>query len=161
MGILTSRQLATLLGVVLAGTMSGPYEMLLMNTAAAPTAKGTARLVFAASPFGIALTRDGHASYDVIVAAEGLPEPASLGAFTHYVAWAVTTDLKSWQALGTVRNGTSTVGHAELNKFLFVITAEAGAAPKKHLGPTILHGEAPSAWLQSFMSHPLFRGLPP
>ena len=33
-GILTSRQLATLLGVVLAGTMSGPYEMLLMNTAA-------------------------------------------------------------------------------------------------------------------------------
>ena len=156
-----ARRWAAVLGVAVAGTMSGPYEMLLMNTAAAPTARGSARLVFAQSPFGVALTRDGHASYDVIVTAEGLPEPATLGAFTNYVAWAVTTDLKSWHLLGAVRNGTSTVGRAEMNKFLFVITAEAGAKPKKHAGPTILHGEAPSAWLQSFMSHPLFRGLPP
>ena len=156
-----ARRWAALAGIALAGAITGPYEMLLMNTTAAPTAKGTARLVFAPSPFGISLTRDGRTSYDVIVTVEGLPEPATLGAFTHYVAWAVTTDLKSWHMLGTVRNGTSTVGHAEMNKFLFVITAEAGAAPKKHAGPTILHGEAPSAWLQSFMSHPLFRGLPP
>ena len=139
----------------------GPFDMPLFGTVKAPAAKGTARLVFAQSPFGIALTRDGHASYDIVVNAEGMPDPSTLGAFTHYVAWAVTTDLSAWQRLGTVHNGTTTVGRAEFNKFLFVITAEAAAAPAKHSGPTILHGTSPSGWLQTFLSHPLFRGLPP
>ena len=51
-----------------------------------------------------------------------------------------------------------TVGHAELNKFLLVITAEAEAQPASRTGPTVLHGTSPSGWLQSFLSHPLFRG---
>lgn len=139
----------------------GPYDIPLENTARAPTAKGSARLVFAQSPFGIALTRDGRASYDVIVTAEGLPDPGTLGAFTDYVAWAVATDLSAWHRLGTIHNGSNTVGRAELNKFLLVITAEPSAAPAKHGGPTILHGSSPSTWLQTFLSHPLFRGIPP
>jgi hypothetical protein len=29
-----------------------------------------------------------------------------------------------------------------------------------HHGPTVLHGSSPSAWLQNFMTHPLFRNIP-
>ena len=126
-----------------------------------PTAHGQARLIFAPSPFGVAVTADGRASYDIEIEASGLPEPSSLGAYTTYVAWATSTDLSEWHRLGVVKNGTSTVGPAELNKFLLVITAEAGDTPATHSGPTILHGTSPSGWLQSFLSHPLFRGIPP
>lgn len=140
---------------------AGPYDIQLQSTAAAPEARGTARLVFAPSPFGVSVTPDGVASYQVQLDLTGLPSPASLGSYTVFVAWAATTDLATWYRLGTVANGKSTVGPFELNKFLFVITAEADSAPAKRSGPTVMHGIGPSSWLQSFVSHPLFRGIPP
>ena len=90
-----------------------------------------------------------------------LPEPASLGRYTAYVAWMAATDLGMWHRLGTVRNGTTVVGQAELNKFLFVITAEADSLASARKGPTILHGPSPSTWLQNMLTHPMFRGIPP
>ena len=140
---------------------AGPFDIPLFNTPKAPDAKGSARLVFADSPFGVAVTADGRASYDVQIDASGLPDPSTLGAYTKYVAWAATTDLTRWDRLGVVANGRSVVGHAELNKFLLVITAEASGAPAAHSGPTVLHGTSPSGWLQNFLTHPLFRGVPP
>lgn len=139
----------------------GPFDIPLFNTPKAPSAQGHARLVFAQSPFGVAVTADGRASYDVQIEITGLPDPSTLGAYSAYVAWAVTTDLKEWHRLGALANGKNTVGRAELNKFLLVITAEASADPTTHSGPTVLHGTSPSGWLQSFLSHPLFRGIPP
>jgi hypothetical protein len=59
-----------------------------------------------------------------------------------------------------VTNGKTTVGRAELDKFLLVVAAESSAT-SAHAGPTVLHGNSPSGWLQSFLSHPLFRGIPP
>jgi hypothetical protein len=148
-----------LLALLMLGPTLGPYDITLFNTPATPTAHGTARLVFAQSPFGVAVTADGRSRYDVQVTAEGLPDPASLGGYTAYVAWAVTPDLSQWVRLGQVTNGSSTVGHAEFNKFLLVISAESSATPAKHSGPTALHGTSPSGWLQSFLTHPLFRGV--
>lgn len=138
---------------------AGPYDIPLFATAKAPAAAGSARLVFAQSPFGIAVTADGRAQYDVQIVASGLPAPSSLGAFNAYVAWAATTDLQRWDRLGTITNGTSTVGHVALNKFLLVITAESDSGTKVHSGPTVLHGTSPSGWLQSFLNHPMFRGI--
>ncbi len=139
----------------------GPLDIVLFNTPGTPTAHGHARLVFAQSPFGVAVTADGRHVYDVIADVSGLPAPASLGKYTTYVAWAVTTDLTRWERLGTIVNGVNTVGQASENKFLFVITAEASAKVLVHKGPTVLHGSSASTWLQSFLSHPLFRGIPP
>ncbi|MEO8451217.1 MAG: hypothetical protein ABI647_15580 [Gemmatimonadota bacterium] len=147
-----------LVGLLLA---AGPFDIPLFSTSSAPNATGRARLVYAASPFGVAVTADGVASYDVQLELGGLPEPSSLGAFTTYIAWAVTPDLSKWYRLGTVSNGSATIGHAELNKFLLVISAEADSLAKAKTGPTVLHGTSPSGWLQSFLSHPLFRGIPP
>ena len=145
----------------LVAAAEGPFDIPLFATPKVPAAQGHARLVYASSPFGIAVTQDGRASYDVQITAAGLPEPATLGEYRAYVAWATSTDLSTWVRLGTVHNGTTTVGHAEMNKFLLVITAEADTAPAAHAGPTVLHGNSPSGWLQSFLSHPLFRGVPP
>jgi hypothetical protein len=138
---------------------AGPYDIALFATPKAPSATGTARLVYASSPFGVAVTADGRAQYDILVTVAELPAPGSLGSYTTYVAWAATPDLATWVRLGTIRNGTSTVGHVDLNKFLLVITAEADSAPARHAGPTVLHGTSPSGWLQSFLNHPMFRGV--
>lgn len=140
---------------------AGPFDIVLLPTAQAPDARGSARLVFADSPFGVAVTADGASSYDVLLDLSGLPEPSSLGAFTTYVAWAASSDLSQWIRLGTVTNGHSRVGSIQLDKFLFVVTAEPDSSGAAHRGPTVLHGISPSAWLQSFVSHPLFRGIPP
>jgi hypothetical protein len=137
----------------------GPYDVILLNTPRTPTAKGTARLVWAQGPFGVAVTADGRASYDVQLSLTGLPKPSSLGPYKTYVAWAATTNLDKWHRLGPVGNGNSTVGKIELNKFMLVITAEAGATPAERKGPTVLHGISPSGWLQSMITHPLFRGV--
>ena len=147
------------LAVAVALSAVGPYDIKLLNTPRAPDAKGTARLVFAESPFGITVTADGRSSYDVQLSLTGLPQPSTIGAYRAYVAWAATTDLKRWHRLGPVHNGSSTVGRAEDNKFLLVITAEADSSVTEHKGPTVLHGISPSAWLQSFVTHPLFRGI--
>lgn len=152
---------ALLIATLLTATASdGPFDIALFSTQKVPGAQGHARLVFAQSPFGVAVTADGRASYDVQINASELPEPSTLGAYHSYVAWAVSTDLSHWNRLGEVKNGTNTVGHAELNKFLLVISAES-TATSQHTGPTVLHGTSPSGWLQSFLSHPLFRGIPP
>lgn len=145
----------------LVAATAGPFDIELLNTPKAPAAQGHARLLFAPSPFGVAVTADGRAIYDVQVDASGLPEPATLGAYSTYVAWVASTDLAEWHRLGAVKNGTSVVGQIELNKFLLVITGEADSTSRTHAGPTVLHGTSPSGWLQSFLSHPLFRGLPP
>ena len=136
-----------------------PYDIRLLNTPNTPSARGSARLVFAQSPFGVAVTVDGRASYDVQLSLTGLPEPSTLGPYTAYVAWAATTDLSKWQRLGPVGNGTTTVGQIQFNKFLLVITAEANGTPTAKQGPTALHGISPSGFLQSMITHPLFRGV--
>jgi hypothetical protein len=140
---------------------SGPYDIQLQNTPKTPNAQGSARLIFAQSPFGVAVTADGHAIYDVQLSLSGLPEPSTLGPYTAYVAWGVTTDLKNWRRLGPVTNGNSTVGRIEFNKFMLVIAAESDSAATKHAGAIALSGTSPSGWLQTFLSHPLFRGVAP
>jgi len=148
-------------GLLLGGP--GPYDITLLGTQAAPGARGTASLVFAPSPFGVAVTADGRYRYDVRFDIVGLPEPRTVGSgqYRAYVAWVVTTDLSRWGRIGTVRNGTTTLGRAELNKFLLVITAETDSLTQVRSGPTILHGPSPSTWLQSLLTHALYRGIPP
>lgn len=149
--------------LVAAGLLAGgggPYDITLLSTPSAPAAQGTARLVSAPSPFGIAVSPDGHARYDIVVRITGLPAPGTLGPYHTYVAWAVMPDLTNWTRLGVVANGASTVGVAEYNKFLLVITAEAGPEPASRSGPTVLHGTSPSGWMQTFLAHPFFRGAP-
>lgn len=142
--------------LTLPGPDIGPYDIPLYATARAPAAKGKARLVFAQSPFGIAVTADGHARYDAQITAAGLPAPSSLGTYQAFVAWAVSSDLTHWQRLGVVTNGKSTVGAVTMDKFLLVIAAERDSAAATHSGPSVLHGSSASTFLQSFQAHTAF-----
>ncbi len=138
----------------------GPYDVPLFNTPRTASSTGLARLVYASSPFGIAVTVDGVDRYDVRLNIKGMPAPSSLGPYKAYVAWQVTTDLSKWKRLGPVRNGTTVVGTTDLNKFLLVITAEASATSDTHHGPIVLHGTSPSGWLENFLTHDaFFRGV--
>lgn len=142
--------------LTLAGPDIGPYDIPLYATPSAPAATGRARLVFAQSPFGIAVTADGHARYDAQITAAGLPAPSSLGTYRAFVAWAVSSDLAHWQRLGVVTNGKSTVGAVAMDKFLLVISAERDSMAATHNGPSVLHGSSPSTFLQSFQAHTAF-----
>lgn len=142
--------------LTVSGPDVGPYDIPLYATPSAPSAKGSARLLFAESPFGVAVTADGHARYDARITAAGLPDPSSLGSYRAFVAWAVSSDLTHWQRLGAVTNGTSTVGAVAMDKFLLVITAERDSMAATHSGPSVLHGSSPSTFLQSFQAHTAF-----
>lgn len=151
--------LALLLAGAVVAIDDGPYDFPLRNSARVPDATGHVRLVFAPSPFGVAVTPDGRARYLARITAAGLPEPSSLGPYTAYVAWEASTDLKAWTRLGRITNGVTTLGTLHLNKFLLVITAEGSDTVSTRSGPTVLNGNSPSSWLQSFITHPLFRGI--
>src|ERR1051326_2768838 len=86
-GVIPLRALAAFTLVFPAGA-GGPYDIVLLPRPAVPAARGEARLVFADSPFGVAVTADGRHVYDVRITARGLPDPASLGGVHAYVAWA-------------------------------------------------------------------------
>jgi hypothetical protein len=135
---------------------NGPFDIPLFATKAAPAARGHARLVYARSPFGVAVTADGRARYDVQITVSGLAAGTAAAA---YVAWAVTPDLAEWHRLGAITNGRVTLGEIALNKFLLVITAEQSAQPATHAGPVVMRGYSPSIWLQTFLTHPMFRGV--
>ncbi len=138
----------------------GPYDIAMFNTRRTARATGKARLFYASSPFGIAVTVAGIDRYDVRLNIEGLPAPSALGPYKAYVAWEVTPDLSKWHRLGPVENGTTVVGTTDLNKFLLVVTAEASATPDTHDGPVVLHGTSPSGWLENFLTHDaFFRGV--
>jgi hypothetical protein len=151
---------APLLSTSTASSAAGPYDLLLFATSTVPGASGQARLVYVDSPFGVTVTEDGRARYNVRINAAGLPAPSTLGPYSVYVAWAVTPDLAQWARLGVVANGTSVVGPVAFNKFLLVISAESPQITASQVGPTVLHGTSPSGYLQSFLSHPLFRNMP-
>lgn len=153
-------KLLLLAGLLLVGG-GGPYDIILMRTSAVPEARGSARLQYAPSPFGVAVTAQGVARWDVRFTIEGLPPVATLGAYQGYVAWGTSSDLAEWDRLGTVGNGTTTRGRITRNKFLVVVTAEPDTLATTRSGPTIFHGISPSSWLQSLMTHALFRGIPP
>jgi len=114
-------------------------------------ATGRVDLVPAASPFGIAVSREGRIVYDLTLVAADLPDPSTLGSFT-------TPGLEPVTDLGRVRPGEPLHARADWNKFTIIVSAEAGVPvnPKRWAGPVVLIGRSPSSLMQSFVTHPLY-----
>jgi suppressor of ftsI len=93
------------------------------------------------------VTVEGVHRWDLELAIAGLPEPASLGPYHVYVAWATTPLLRPLLKLGTVANGRAVVGPIALNQFLVLVSAEASAAVAEREGPLVLRGASPSTRL--------------
>jgi suppressor of ftsI len=120
------------------------YCVPLLSTDRAPSAWGTAVLVPASSPFGLAVTRDGRPRYRVELTLSGLPEPASLGPYRSFVAWATTPELDPVIPLGAVRNGRNVLSEIALERFLIMVSVERSALVSRRAGPLVLRGSSPS-----------------
>ncbi|MBA3445235.1 MAG: multicopper oxidase domain-containing protein [Gemmatimonadales bacterium] len=113
----------------------------------APEAGGTAVLQPDASPFGLAVSRDGRVRFRVRLTLAGLPDPPSLGSYDSFVAWATTPDLDPMISLGRVRNGSTVVGPIQLERFMVLISAERRADVRFPTGPFVLRGSSPSLFM--------------
>ena len=128
---------------------SALYCMELFPTARAAEGRGLVELGRAASPFQVAVSVAGELAYELTAWIEGLPEPSSLGPYTTYVAWVTPLELFPVEKLGVVGNGENALGRVALNKFLIMVSAEAGPDVSEREGPLILRGRSPSSRLEA------------
>lgn len=118
-------------------------------------ARGAVYLAPGRSPFGISVMPDGTAVYDLSIAVEGLPDPASVDV-ERYVVWAVAPPLSPVFRLGEIEIGNESValpiGTVALDKFLILVTAESARSADRSeqgwSGPIVLRGTSPSMRLQ-------------
>ena len=97
------------------------------------------------TPFGVAVNAAGNHLYEGILTLEGLPDPASLGDYSHIVAWLATPLFDRVVRLGPVGNGTRSIGEIDFNKFMILVTAEARPDPPEWEGRLLLRATSPSA----------------
>ena len=105
-----------------------------------PGASGYVELTPSDSPFGAAVTIDGHHRFDLALQLAGLPDPAGLGDYSGYVAWATTPRLRPVVNLGSVANGRTMGGPVDLDKFLVIVTAESDPDAPAWQGRIVLRG---------------------
>ncbi len=130
------------------------YCMSLFPTARVPGAAGTVELRRPPGPFSMGVTPDGRLLYDAVITTD-LPPPSTLGPYDRYVAWASTQVLSPIARLGEVpARGRVRAGQVAFNKFLILITAEAGEEPAgegqgaEPSGPYVLRAQSPSSRMQ-------------
>lgn len=120
----------------------------LIPAAAGGDARGVLELRRPPSPFGVTVTPEGRHVHELVAALEGLPDPASLGAYTTFVAWATPLELEPVVRLGEVRNGVNALGRIDFSKFLVLISAEASAEVSEREGPLVLRARSPSSRME-------------
>jgi FtsP/CotA-like multicopper oxidase with cupredoxin domain len=80
----------------------------------------------------------------VVLTLSGLPDPATLGPYRSFVAWATTPDLDPVIRLGVVANGHIVTGPIALERFIIMVSAERSAGTRTKNGPLVLRGSSPS-----------------
>ena len=105
-----------------------------------PGVSGYVELTAAPSPFGASVTAGGSHRFDLTLHAAGLPDPAGLGDYRGYVAWAATPRLRPVVNLGRVANGRTALPPVDLDKFLVLVTAEAAPDGASWAGRIVLRG---------------------
>jgi suppressor of ftsI len=123
------------------------YCIELIPAPGAEGATGTVELGHVPGPFTVAVTAAGLPRHRLTIDASGLPSPASLGAFTTYVAWAAPPAMHPVLKLGPVGNGRTRLGEVELEKFVVLVSAERHDRVKEPEGKVVLRGQSPSTRL--------------
>jgi len=121
----------------------------LFSTANGENAFGVIELVRPWSPFGVTVTPEGHHRHHLKGWISGLPDPATLGPYQTYVAWATPLELDPIIKLGAVTDGENDLGEVSFNKFMVLITAEPSPEVDERSGPLILRGRSPSSRMEA------------
>ena len=134
-----------------APTPLGPSgDLYCIELVAAPgieRARGTVELAHVPGPFTVAVTAEGLPRHRLVLSADGLPSPASLGRYRTYVAWVAPISMHPIRRLGEVSNGRADLGPVDLEKFIVLVTAEWTARVKEPAGRVVLRGQSPSTRL--------------
>ncbi|MBN4056265.1 hypothetical protein JYT20_00930 [Rhodothermus sp. AH-315-K08] len=121
-------------------------------------ARGTADVLFAKSPFGVALSPNGSYVYDLRIAVEKLA-PARGGV---YVVWVTTPSLDERVRIGVLDESLRLTGQVAWNKFLVVVSLEPDAAESapSWTGPIVLRGMSRSGNMHTQAGHGPFETEP-
>ena len=125
------------------------YCIDLLSTQRGGDATGVVELSRPWSPFGVTVTAEGRHRHALTAWIAGLPDPATLGPYTTYVAWATPLVLDPVVRLGEVRNGRTDLGEVAFNKYLVLVTAEASAEVSERTGPLVIRGRSPSSRMEA------------
>jgi hypothetical protein len=137
------------------------YKIDLVPTRRVPAARravGVGHVTFAASPFGIALSPEGHYVYDLSITIDNLkPPPEGV-----YVAWISTPNLDQIKRLGALDDAMAIRGTVTWNKYLVIITLEPSddASSKRWQGPVVLRGMSRSGLMHTMAGHGPFQQEP-
>ncbi|MEZ5318548.1 MAG: hypothetical protein R2752_14195 [Vicinamibacterales bacterium] len=134
------------------------YAIALVPTGRVPgtaTSKGTARVTFADSPFGVAVSPAGAYEQALEIQTDALPARPG----QEYVVWAASSDLDHVTRLGTIDGRAPLHVTTALNKFLVVVSLESAAdAPtEKWRGPIVMRGMSRSGLMHTLAGHGPFQ----
>lgn len=137
------------------------YAIDLVTTKRIPGARmasGKADVVFAQSPYGLALSADGSYVYELRISIDKLA-PARNGA---YVAWVTTPELDQRVRLGALDADHKVTGSVGWNKFLVVVTLEEDEAEgaASWSGPVVVRGMSRSGLMHTQAGHGPFEVEP-
>ena len=137
------------------------YAIDLVTTKRIPGARlaeGKADVVFARSPYGLALSADGSYIYELRLSIDKLA-PARNGA---YVAWVTTPQLDQRVRLGALDADHKVSGTVGWNKFLVVVTLEEDEAEgaESWSGPVVVRGMSRSGLMHTQAGHGPFEAEP-
>ena len=137
------------------------YAIDLVTTKRVPRtrrATGVGNLTYAASPFGVAISRSGTYVYVLDIAIEGM-SPARSGV---YVAWVTTPSLDQIRRVGVLDEHMHIRTRVDWNQFLVVITLEPSADELGDTwsGPIVMRGVSRSGLMHTMAGHGPFQAEP-
>jgi suppressor of ftsI len=121
----------------------------LFPTRLVPGVRGVVEIQRPPSPFGVTVNADGVHLHDLMARVEGLPDPATLGPFTSYVAWVTPLELDPVLPLGVLTDGSTPLGTVDFPRYMILISAEASPDVTEREGPLVLRGRSPSARMEA------------
>jgi suppressor of ftsI len=133
------------------GSPRGPsHDLYCMELVPAPGLSGVSgkvELGHVSGPFTVSVDPAGHTRFRLILSAAGLPAPSTLGPYQRYVAWVATPMMDSVLNQGPAANGRTELGIVELEKFIFLVTAEPAGRVRRPGSRIVLRAQSPGTRL--------------
>lgn len=103
------------------------------------------------SPFAISLAPDGSYAYDLRLSIDRMRAPRQ----GRLVAWVTTAEIDHVQRMGALDDNLRAHGRVDWNKFIVVVTLEAGDDPTATMwsGPVVFRGMSRSGMMHTMVGH--------
>jgi hypothetical protein len=119
---------------------------------------GVGNIMFATSPYGVALSPEGHYVYELDIQMQN----ARLDDDKVLTAWVTTPNIDKVNAIGPLDENLHVRGRVDYNKFLVVITLEPASEEPGDMwtGPIVARGMSRSGLMHTMAGHGPFQSEP-